>query len=142
MRKYLLCILVCAMLLLLGACTQGELISTEVGDYTYKQEFMSSITTSSGEAVTAGQGNALLVISLTPSKETKVDLDAADKYFFNGTKIKLEGKAYDLKCVVYERDNGNDASVICMLVFEVPDNGYLDKSQQPSVEMVLPSAAK
>jgi|AGTN01.1.fsa_nt_gi hypothetical protein len=140
MKKILLPLLICA-ILALGACAQAEEIQTQVGNYTVSHGFETEITTNSGETVTAGEGNILLVVTLTPEEGVTPNLDQADDYFMNGTKATLDGQAYDITCVVYERKNAGDTVIKCRLVFEVTDNGYADAAEKPKVEITLPSGS-
>lgn len=128
---YILLVLAICTVLLLGACSAQEPIVTDIGSFEYEQTFMSQI----GDTVPA-EGDTLLVIYLTPVDGTKVDLDAAKDYFYNGTKVKLAGETYDFKCLAYEQV---DSSYIRFgLVFEVKDNDYAEATEQPVVELILP----
>lgn len=141
MKKYILPLLLCAVVLL-SACTQAAPIKTGIGNYTVSQDFETSITANSGEVVTAAAGNILLVLTLTPEEEVAVDLDKADDYFLSGTQVKLDNQTYALTCVVYERKSAGDPVIKCRLVFEVTDNGYADAAESPKVELILPSSAQ
>jgi len=123
-----------AMAIALGACTGPEPIQTGIGSFTYEQKFMSEI-----EDLKAGEGNTLLVIYLTPAAGTAADLDAAREYFYSGTKMELAGETHDLKVLVYEKVDGS--YIRYGLIFEVKDNGYSDKAEQPQVKLILPQAA-
>ena len=115
----------------LSACSAPEPIKTDIGEFEYEQTFMAQI----GDTVPAA-GNTLLVIYLTPGEGTTVDLDLAKDYFYNGTKVKLAGEAYDFTCLAYEQVDGS--YIRYGLVFEVKDNGYADATEQPVVELMLP----
>ena len=138
MKKFILPLLICA-LLLLSACAKAEELQTAIGNYTISQDFVSSIEADSGEVVTPAPGNILLAITLTPEEGVAIDLDQADEYFMNGTKATLDNQEYDIKCVVYERNSAGDPVIKCRLVFEVKDNGYADSAEQPKVGLTLPS---
>jgi hypothetical protein len=139
MKKILLPLLICA-ILALSACAQAKEIQTQIGNYTVNQDFETKITASSGE-VTASEGNILLVVTLTPEEGVTLNLDQADEYFMNGTKVTLDSQTYDIKCVVYEREDAGDPVVKCRLVFEVKDNDYAEANEQPKIEITLPSAS-
>jgi hypothetical protein len=115
----------------LSACNAPEPIKTDLGEFEYEQTFMTQI----GDTVPAA-GNTLLVIYLTPTEGTTVDLDLAKDYFYNGTKVKLAGETYDFTCLAYEQVDGS--YIRYGLVFEVKDNGYADATEQPVVELLLP----
>lgn len=115
----------------LSACSAPEPIKTDIGEFEYEQTFMTQI----GDTVPAA-GNTLLVIYLTPSEGTAVDLDLAKDYFYNGVKVKLAGETYDFTCLAYEQVDGS--YIRYGLVFEVKDNGYADETEQPVVELLLP----
>ncbi len=134
-KKFDLLILVVCLLLLVSACSKADPIVTDVGSFEYSQEFMPSI-----DDAVAAEGNTLLVVYLTPASGTDLDLDAAQDYFFSGTKAILANETYDLKCIAYEQVN--NAYVRLGLVFEVKDNGYTDSAEQPVVQLVLPSVQK
>ena len=138
MKKTILLLLLCAVLLL-AACAKAEEVKTGIGDYTKTEEFMSEITANSGETVAAGEGNILLVVTLTPAEGVVVDLDQADEYFMNGTKATLDSQTYGIIGVAYERENAGDPIIKCQLVFEVKDNGYADSAEKPDVQLTLPS---
>ena len=130
-RLIILVLALCAALLL-SACSAPEPIQTGIGNFEYKQTFMAQI-----EDTVPAAGNTLLVIYLTPVEGTPVDLDLAREYFYNGTKVKLAGETYDFKALAYEQV---DKSYIRYgLVFEVKDNDYADSTEQPVVELMLPS---
>jgi len=134
-KKYNLLILVICLILLTAACAKGEPIATDIGSFEYSQEFMQSI-----DDTVAQDGNTLLVIYLKPVDGANVDLDAAEDFFFSGTKAVLADNTYDLKCIAFEQvDN---AYVRVGLVFEVADNGYEDAAEQPTVKLILPSVEK
>jgi len=138
MKKTILLLLLCAVLML-SACAQAEEITTGIGNYTKTEEFMSEITSNSGETVTATEGNILLVITLTPAEGVSVDLDQADEYFMNGTQVTVDSQTYDIVGVAYERESAGDTVIKCRLVFEVKDNGYADSAEKPDVVLTLPS---
>jgi len=133
MKKYIVLIVCLCAVLALSACQQQEPIPTELGEFTYAQDFTPNL----GEDVIAAEGNTLLVIYLSPVTGLEVDLDAADDYFYSGTQVILDGETHDLKCVAYERTSNK--VVRCVLVFEVPDKGYDEASEAPVVQLVLPS---
>ena len=139
MKRILLPLLLCAAMLL-SACAKAQEVETAIGNCTVSQEFVSGIEANSGEKVTAGAGNILLVITLTPVEGVVIDLDKADDYFLGGTRVKLEGTSYDLTCVAYERNHAGDAVIKCRLVFEVADNDYTESNKNIQPELVLPSA--
>ena len=119
------------MAVVLSACSAPQPIATDIGSFEYEQKFMPQI-----EDTVAAQGNTLLVIYLTPVDGTAVDLDAAKDYFYNGTKVELAGETYDFKALAYEKvDN---SYIRFGLVFEVKDNGYSEKTEQPQVKLILP----
>jgi len=122
------------MAIALGACTGPEPIQTGIGSFTYEQKFMPEI-----EDLKAGEGNTLLVIYLTPAAGTPVDLDAAREYFYSGTRVELAGETYDFKALAYEKVDGS--YIRYGLIFEVKDNGYSEKAEQPQVKLILPQAA-
>lgn len=132
-KKYNLLILVVCLILLTTACAKAEPLVTDIGSFEYSQEFMSGI-----DDTVAADGNTLLVIYLTPTEGTTLDLDAAEDYFFGGTQATLADATYDLKCLSFEEvDN---AYVRVGLVFEVVDNDYEKAAEQPVVQLILPSA--
>ncbi len=137
MKKILLPLLLCT-ILVLNACAGAEQIQTQIGNYTVTRDFKEKITASSGE-VTPAEGNILLVVTLTPEEGAVLDLDQADEYFMNGTKVTLDSQTYDIKCVVYERENAGDKVIKCCLVFEVTDNEYADAAEMPEIQITLPS---
>jgi hypothetical protein len=119
------------MAVVLSACSAPQPIGTDIGSFEYEQKFMSQI-----EDTVAAEGNTLLVIYLTPVDGTAVDLDAAKDYFYNGTKVELAGETYDFKALAYEKvDN---SYIRFALIFEVKDNGYSEKTEQPQVKLILP----
>jgi len=126
-------ILVICLIVLVAGCAKPDPIVTDIGSFEYSQEFMTSI-----DDVTAQSGNILLVVYLKPVEGTTLDLDAAEDYFFKGTQATLAGTTYDLKCLSFEKvDN---AYVRVGLVFEVTDNNYEKASEQPVVQLSLPSS--
>lgn len=137
MKKIFLPLILCAALLLC-ACARAEELETAIGKYTVSQDFVTSITADSGEDVTPAEGNILLVLTLTPEEDVTLDLDQADEYFMNGTKVTLSGVEYGIRCVVYERKSADDPVIKCRLVFEVKDEGYADAAEQPEIHLTLP----
>ena len=121
------------MALVLSACSAPQLVETDLGSFEYEQKFMSQI-----EDTVADQGNTLLVIYLTPVDGNAADLDTVKDYFYNGTKVELAGETYDFKCLAYEKVDGS--YIRFGLVFEVKDNGYNEKTEQPQVKLLLPAA--
>jgi hypothetical protein len=115
----------------LSACSAPAPVETAIGNFEYEQTFMPQI-----DDTVAAQGNTLLVIYLTPVDGTKVDLDLAKNYFYNGTKVELAGETYGFKCLAYEKVDGS--YIRFGLVFEVKDNGYADATEQPQVKLMLP----
>lgn len=129
--KLISVLLAAALAVALSACSAPEPIKTDIGNFEYKQTFMTQI----GDTVPAA-GNTLLVIYLTPVEGTAVDLDLASAYFYNGTKVKLAGETYDFTCLAYEQVDGS--YIRYGLVFEVKDNNYAKATEQPVVELMLP----
>jgi hypothetical protein len=97
---------------------------------------MASIKDDQGNSLAAAAGNTLIVVYMTPDKDSKVTEDQAYSYFYNGTKATVEGQSYDLTCIALEKAGGK---LRYGLVFEVKDNGY-DK-KQPDVSLSLPQSA-
>lgn len=134
MKKIALLIVVLCMAL--AACAAPPTVSTPLGKFEYSQETMASIEDDQGNSLAAAAGNTLLVVYMTPDKDTSVTEDQAYSYFYNGTKATVEGQAYDLKCIALEKTGGK---LRYGLVFEVKDNGY-DK-KQPDVSLALSQSA-
>lgn len=128
----LLMVLVC---LALAACAPPMTVDTPLGKFEYSQETMAAIEDDQGNSLTAAAGNTLLVVYMTPDKDSSITEDQAYSYFYNGTKASVEGQTYDLACMSLEKAGGK---VRYGLVFEVKDNGY-DK-KQPNVTLMVPQS--
>jgi hypothetical protein len=134
MKKFaLLMILVC---LALAACSAPPAVSTPLGKFEYTQETMAGIEDDQGNSLTAAAGNTLLVVYMTPDKDSSINEDQAYTYFYNGTQASVAGQTYDLKCIALEKSGGR---LRYGLVFEITDNGYDQK--QPDVSLSLPESA-
>jgi len=53
--------------------------------------------------------------------------------------VELAGETYDFKALAYEKVDGS--YIRYGLIFEVKDNGYSEKAEQPQVKLILPQAA-
>lgn len=131
MKKSILLVLVVIILTVFCACGGTEPISTKIGAFQYEQVFTKAL----GEE-TAADGNIYLVVYLTPADGTEVSMDEAQKYFLNGSKATLAEQTYEIKYLAFEQV---DKKYIRFgLVFEITDNNYEEKSNQPVVSLILP----
>ena len=130
-----LALLIALVCLALAACAPPMTVDTPLGKFEYSQETMAAIEDDQGNSLTAAEGNTLLVVYMTPDKDSSITEDQAYSYFYNGTKASVEGQTYDLSCMSLEKAGGK---VRYGLVFEVNDNGY-DK-KQPDVTLMVPQS--
>lgn len=131
MKKKLLVVVIVCLALVLCACGSAEPISTKLGEFHYEQVFTPQID----EEVPA-QGYTYLVVYLTPAEGTVVTIDAAEDYFFGGTKASLSGDTYDMVFMAHEKVDGQYLRF--GLVFEVIDYDYANVKEQPTVSLILP----
>ena len=137
MKKFMILLMMMSMAVLFCSCDKPDSIGTDVGEFEYKQEFVTSYgSEEGGDQIAASSGNTFLLIYLKPADGTELDLDAADDYFHSGVKADVDGDTYDMLHLAYEKVN--ESYVRCVLIFEVADNGYSDGSKTPVVKLVLP----
>ena len=136
MKKFLLILLALVTAAAFAACSKPVIVSTALGDFECDEKVMDSIEGIGGNSLTAAQGNVLLVLYLTPAKGNDVTMDQAGAFFFNGSKVTVNGETYDLSCIAYEQSAG---TIKYGLVFEIRDDGYSD-SKLPIVSFTPPSA--
>ncbi|MFA5674931.1 MAG: hypothetical protein WDA65_00225 [Christensenellales bacterium] len=139
-EQIILLILAVSFFLILAACGEAIILETGIGSFEYSQKFMEDIDSLSDETLTPAEGKIFLLIYLKPAEGTELSLDLAQEYFLSGTRAILDGNTYDIYCVAFERVNG--ASERLALVYEVEDKGYNGKSDQPTIQLKLPSAPK
>ena len=133
MRKRILWILALVMIVaaVFGACAPPEPITTALGEFYYQQVFTPEM-----DEETAAQGNAFMVLYLTPAEGTEVTIDQAQDYFFGGTKAEISGETYDMAFIAFEKVNGE--YIRFGLVFEIIDYDYENVKEQPVVRLMLP----
>lgn len=132
-RLVLLAFIICVALA--SACAAPPTISTPLGAFESSQKTLESIEDDHGNSLAAAEGNTLLVVYLTPAKDTQVTEDDVYAYFNSGTKCTIEGVSYGLECLAFEMEAGK---LRYGLVFEIKDLGYENK--QPNVQLNLPQS--
>lgn len=133
-RLALLALVICVALS--AACSAPATISTAIGEFEVGQEVMDSIEDDQGSSLAAADGNTLLVVYVTPAKDTNVTEDVVQAYFNSGTQAVIGNERYDLKCMAFEKTAGK---LRYGLVFEVPDLGY--ESKKPDFQLSIPQSA-
>lgn len=133
-RLTLFVLMVC--LTLLAACAAPPTVKTSVGEFEMSQEVMDGIEDEHGNSLKPAEGNALLVVYVTPAKGNNATEDEVQAFFNSGTQVIIENESYDLNCMAFEKTGGR---LRYGLVFEVPDKGY--ETKQPDFQLSIPQSA-
>lgn len=136
MKKNILLVLILCVILAFGACAAPRTTPTAIGEFELSQDTKATIDDPQGNVVEAAAGNILLVVYFTPAKDNNVTEDQAYAFFYSGTKAIVDGQAYDMKCLVFEKTGGK---LRYGTVFEIPDNGYSDQ-KKPAFDLQIPQA--